>query len=190
MKQLLLSGQNLNQQKVLETGTLDVFQLLEQQTSKNDWIEVRSDLPKGSLMLEWKEVRTPVIPTGLRDLVGKKMMAYNFQYIGRFSYNGVVLSNTEETFEANFPKENIHNNKNESEGWVNCTWLIDCLMNSAKIGQDSLRKELLIWDKNPEGYELVLGHEAIDYQNGEQQKFVFSEGFDHLTWQHLILFGN
>jgi len=190
MEQLVLSGQNLNQQRVLETGTLNISSLLDQQAKDKDWIQVRSALPKGDLQLEWKEVRTPSIASGLQDLVGKKMLNYNFQYIGRFSYNGVLITRASETFEANFPAQNIHKTTRESDGWVNCTWLVDGLVNAAKINGDALRKELLIWDQNPDGYCLSLSNESIDYKHGEQQKFLFAEDFNSLAWEHLILFGN
>lgn len=96
MDQLLLSSQRLSNQKVLSTGTIDVFQLLEKQTT--DSIILDAPTPSHRLELEWKEVVTPSTSTGFRDLVGKQMATYKFQYIGQFKYNGVAITTVVESF--------------------------------------------------------------------------------------------
>ena len=188
MNQLLLSSQRLNTGKVLQTGTIDVFETL-QKHGKLDILNLKTDLPKKSLVLEWKEIKTPDTPQSFKDLVGKKLATYTFQYLGQFKYDNKVLTPATETFASSFPNQTIQNDQVESTGWLNCTWLIDFLMNATTIQAEPLRKEFLIWTKEGDKHILSLSVESNDMRSAEQEKFVFSNNFTSIAWEHTTLFG-
>ncbi len=181
MQQLLLSSNRLGAQKVLSTGSINVFEQL--QKNANSAIVLDAKIPKGDLILEWKEVTTPATSTGLVDLVGKKLATYKFQYLGQFSYNGEVINPVGEQFVAGFDSEKIHDATVSSEGWVNCTWLVDFMMNN-KEGQH----EKISWRKEEGGFVLAMSTEATDYTSAEQQKISFSKKYTELEWKHQVLF--
>lgn len=187
MTELLLSSQRLEQQKVLNTGKLDLLEALE----KYDDLEIvqfEGKLPKETIILEWKEVQTPVTPTSFSDLVGKKLTEYKFQYLGQLTFGGNVIHAENEIFVADFPSQNISNASLESRGWLNCTWLLDFVMNAEAIQNDSLRNEGLIWRKNKEGFTLALSRESTDARHAEQEKFIFDTHFETVNWEHKVLF--
>lgn len=187
MNQMLLSSQRLSTNKVLNTGLLDVFELL-QQFGALDCLKLKADLPAFSLQLHWKEVCPPSTPNSFKDLAGKKLQDYKFQYLGQFHYNDHPIQATTESFSSDFLNQNIQNSSLENTNWVNCTWLIDFLMNADNIDADILRKETLFWRKEKDGYCLALSSEAIDFKHAEQQKIYFKDNFESYTWQHLTLF--
>ena len=187
MNQLLLSSQRLNAHKVLQTGSLNVFETLVQHGDL-EGLTFSAALPEKPLVLEWKEVKTPETPQSFRDLVGKKLVEYKFQYLGQFKYDGEVINPATETFASSFPNKSIHNNELESTGWVNCTWLIDFLMNAKSIQDNPLRSEMLIWRAEKENFVLALSTEAFDNQSAEQEKFVFGDNFTTIAWEHKTLF--
>lgn len=187
MTELLLSSQRLGQQKVLHTDKLDLLEAL-QKHNNLEIVQLEGELPKESIMLEWKEVKTPVTPASFSDLVGKKLAEYKFQYLGRLTYKDAAIEAEKETFVADFPDQNISNTTLESTGWVNCTWLLDFLMNAEAIQNDSLRNEGLIWRKNKEGFSLSLSRESTDARHAEQELFVFDTKFKTLNWKHNVLF--
>jgi len=187
MTELLLSSQRLGQQKILDTGKLDLLEAL-QKHSNLEIVQLEGKLPKKSIMLEWKEVKTPVTPTSFSDLVGKKLAEYKFQYLGQLTFDNHVVAAEKETFVADFPDQNISNTSLESTGWLNCTWLLDFLMNAEAIQNDSLRNEGLIWRKNKEGFLLALSRESTDARHAEQEIFVFDPKFKIVNWKHRVLF--
>lgn len=187
MTELLLSSQRLGQQKVLGTGKLDLLEAL-QKYGDLEIIQLEGKLPKKTITLEWKEVKTPVTPTSFSDLAGKKLTEYKFQYLGQLTFDDDLVEAEQEVFIANFPDQNISNTSFDSTGWLNCTWLLDLLMNAEAIQNDSLRNEGLIWRKNKEGFTLALSRESNDGRHAEQEKFVFDPKFTTVNWEHHILF--
>jgi len=187
MTELLLSSQRLEEQKVLQTGQLDLLEILQKQGNL-ERVQLEGKLPKKSIFLEWKEVSTPVTPASFSDLVGKKLTEYTFQYLGQFTVDGQVVEAKKETFIADFPDQNISRASLDSTGWLNCTWLIDFLMNAEAIQDDSLRNEGLIWRKNKEGFVLSLSRESMDARHAEQEKFLFDTKFEAVNWEHNALF--
>lgn len=188
MNNLLLSSQRLGANKILQTGELNITELLEKQ-GKEELVQLKNTLPKKALTLQWKEVKTPETAPSFRDLAGKKLAEYQFQYLGQFYYGGQLISATSEIFEASFPGQNINNTSVESTGWLNCTWLIDFLMNADAIQKDSLRQEFLIWTQEGKKASISLSAQASDKRSAEQQKFVFDNNFKTITWEHHTLFG-
>ena len=83
----------------------------------------------------------------------------------------------------------LYKSKIESTGWVNCSWLVDFLLNAKDIQENSLRKEMLFWKKEQNNLVLSLSVEAMDMRSAEQQKFIFGENFSSIIWQHNTLFG-
>jgi hypothetical protein len=187
MTELLLSSQRLGQQKVLNTGKLDLLEAL-QKLGNLEIVQLEGKLPKKSITLEWKEVKTPVTPASFSDLVGKKLAEYKFQYLGQLTFDDTIIEAEKETFVADFPDQNISNTSLESTGWVNCTWLLDFLMNAEAIQNDSLRNEGLIWRKNKEGFILSLSRESTDARHAEQEVFLFDPKFKTVNWKHNVLF--
>lgn len=187
MNQILLSSQRLSTNKVLNTGFLDVFELL-QQYGPLDCLKMETDLPTFNLQLHWKELCPPPTPNSFKDLAGKKLTDYKFQYLGQFHYKDSPIKATTESFCSDFVNHNIQNCSLENTNWVNCTWLIDFLMHADSIDADNLRKETLFWRKENDGYTLALSSEAIDFKHAEQQKITFTDNFESYTWQHLTLF--
>ena len=61
------------------------------------------------MFLHWNEVLTPAIPISFRDLVGKKLLDYKFQYLGKFKFDNKIIEPEAETFKSDFPDRNIHN---------------------------------------------------------------------------------
>lgn len=181
MQQLLLSSHRLEAQKVLNTGSINVFEQLKK--NANPAISIPSDVPKGDLILEWKEVVTPDTTAGLKDLVGKKLATYKFQYIGQFIYDGAVVEPVGEQFVAGLDTQVIHNQTLPSQGWVNCTWLVDFML-SSKDGKN----EKLVWRKEEDYLVFSMSTEAIDHTSAEQQKIAFSTDFSQLKWVHKVLF--
>jgi hypothetical protein len=187
MTELLLSSQRLEQQKVLNTGKLDLLEALEKHCNL-EIVQLENKLPKKTILLEWKEVHTPVTPTSFSDLVGKKLTEYKFQYLGRLTFDGEEIEAGKESFVADFPDQNISRTSLDSTGWVNCTWLLDFLMNAEAIQNDTLRNEKLIWRKDKAGVTLALSRESTDARHAEQEKFVFDTKFKTVNWEHNILF--
>lgn len=187
MTELLLSSQRLEQQKVLHTGKLDLLEALQKQCNL-EIVDIEGKLPKKSIVLEWKEVQTPVTPASFSDLAGKKLTEYKFQYLGKLSIDCDVIEVEKENFISDFPDQNIANTSLDSTGWVNCTWLLDFLMNAEAIQNDTLRNEGLIWRKDKGTFTLSLSRESTDARHAEQEKFVFDNKFKTLNWTHRILF--
>lgn len=187
MNQLLLSSQRLDTGKILQTGSIDVFETL-QKHGKLDILHLKTDFPKKALVLDWKEVKTPSTPSSFKDLVGKKLSNYPFQYLGQFKYDNKVLTPAKEVFASSFPNQSIQNDQVENNGWLNCTWLLDFLMNANKIQAEPLRKEFLIWSQESNNYILSLSVESADMRSAEQEKFLFSNNFSSIAWEHQTLF--
>lgn len=187
MTELLLSSQRLEQEKVLHTDKLDLLEALQKHCNL-EIVQIEGKLPKKSIILEWKEVHTPVTPASFSDLVGKKLAEYKFQYLGRLTFDGDLIEAEKENFVADFPDQNISNTSLDSTGWVNCTWLLDFLVNAEAIQNDTLRNEGLIWRKDKGAFTLSLSRESTDARHAEQEKFVFDTKFKTLNWTHHILF--
>ncbi|BDS12262.1 hypothetical protein [Aureispira anguillae] len=189
MNQLLLSSQRLETCKVLQNGKLNLFEAL-QKIASLELVNLEVELPESSIILEWKEVQTPATPQSFKDLVGKKLGEYKFQYLGRFIQEETPVEVKKEQFVARFPTENITDDTIENTGWVNCTWLIDFLVGADKIEKDGFRKEFLIWrkDEAKKEYTLALSRESIHKASAEQEKFVFNEDLKTIAWDHQILF--
>lgn len=188
MTQLLLSSQRLEACKVLHTGQLDVLEALQQHSELNLINLGEEGLPSKKILLDWREVQTPITPQSFSDLSGKKLTEYKFQYLGKFSCEEEDIQVEGEKFVARFPTTNISNNTLESTGWTNVTWLLDFLANADKIQADTFRKELLIWKKTATEYTLSLSRETLDKKSVEQEVFAFDHEFKTLTWSHNILF--
>lgn len=188
MNHLLLSSTRLHESKVLETGQLNVVEWL-QEYADLDIIHLEAPLPEEALMLEWKEVSTPYTSSAMRDLVGKKLASYKFQYLGQFSYLDKAIEAKQESFLSSFPSQPIHKSKLETTGWFNCTWLIDFLVQAPKIAQDSLRNEFLTWRADDTRFLLSLSSENSNEGSAEQEMFVFDNCFETLSWEHTTLFG-
>ncbi len=187
MNQLLLSSRRLESNKVLQSGYIDVFEML-QKHENSDCLNLSAELPEMSLTLHWKEVTTPATPESFKALSGKKLQEYKFQYLGQFKYNNLLISSESESFSSSFPDRNIHNCEIENTGWVNCTWLIDFLMNAKSIQENPLRSERLFWQKEKDNFVLSLSSEALDLRNAEQEKFLFNKEFTRISWSHTTLF--
>ncbi|WMX17225.1 MULTISPECIES: hypothetical protein [unclassified Aureispira] len=187
MTELLLSSQRLAEQKVWCTGKLDLFDALQKHHNLKI-IDFAAELPQESIFLEWKEVQTPVTPASVSDLVGKKLTEYKFQYLGQLSSNGTLVEVEKEIFQADFPEQNISKTSLDSTGSLNCTWLLDFVMNAPAIQEDTLRNERLIWRKEKEGFVLALSRESTDGRHAEQEKFIFDAELKVVNWEHQILF--
>ncbi len=181
MNDLLLSSQRLSDQKVLATGSFDVLERL--QKNRADSVHLEMQIPFVKLELEWKEVLTPATSASFKDLVGKKMAEYKFQYLGQFKYNGKVIGKVTEAFSSAFVDQNIQEQLSESNTWVNCTWLVDFLMNA----QNKTNEKIIL---RLEGDQMVLAlsTQATDGKSAEQQKYIFAANFETLAWEHHALF--
>ncbi len=187
MNQILLSSERLNLNKVLSTGYFDVFELIKQHQSLS-CLQLETEIPNLTLSLHWKELSTPETPHSFKDLAGKKLSDYKFQYLGNFQYQDQVIPALSESFRSDFTEQTIHDCSVETTGWFNCTWLVDFLMNAPSIDKDPLRKEKLFWRQENDSFCLSLSSEAIDYRHAEQQKFSFQLDYSSVSWQHLTLF--
>lgn len=190
LKPLFLSSQRLHPTENAQTGKIDVFEALSNCDSTLDCLELTSRPPSKKLILEWKEVVTPIVPATMHSLVGKKLATYKFQYLGQFYYGDELVEVASEQFAATFQDgETICNCDLESEGWVNCTWLIDFLMNAEAISQNILRQEQLHWHKEgKKGHFLEINNIATDGRSQEQQYFVFKDDYQKLEWSNNIQF--
>lgn len=193
LKSLLLSSLRFQPSEHAQTGKIDVFEILDNLNKEDNGlncVELTSRPPSKKLILEWKEVATPQVPSSMRDLVGKKLASCKFQYFGKFHYGEDEVNVSAEHFAASFQNgEAIYDCTLESEGWVNCTWLVDFLMNAATICQDSLRQEQLHWHKEgKKGHFLNLSSVETDSSSQEQQYFVFKDDYQTLEWSNSIQF--
>ncbi|MGH1339315.1 MAG: hypothetical protein ACRBFS_24565 [Aureispira sp.] len=183
MSQLLLSAQRLAQGNVLQTGQLNVFEALKGHKDL-EVVIVEQENFQQELVLEWQEVRTPRTPDSYKDLVGKKLGEYKFQYLGRFLVNGTPVEVKAENFTSRFAKDDITNDDVVNEGWVNCTWLVDFLTRAARIQHDSNSDEQLSWYEQEGCRVLELHRDVTDKTSSEQERFIFSEDLKELTWEH------
>ena len=181
LNHLLLSSERLSEQKVLATGSLSMFELLQKHSTDN--IDLQAAIPPSALELEWKETPTPTTPNSMSDLVGKKMARYKFQYLGRFKYEGKIITSSHETFASAVDEKTIQNHAINGEGWVNCTWLVDLLMNAT-----TKPDEFIAWEEHNDNWVLTLRYQSIGKTSTEHQKFVFSNDFTSLHWEHTIAF--
>ncbi len=187
MSELLLSAQRLSQEKVLQTGKLNVLETLENHRELEIVILERKRF-KQELELEWKEIHTPNTPKSYQDLVGKKLGEYKFQYLGRFLVDGQPVKVKEENFSTRINSDDVTNDSLENEGWVNCTWLIDFLMRAERIQHDSTSNEQLSLYNKGKRLILELHREATDKSSIEQERFSFSKDLEDLIWEHDTLF--
>lgn len=187
MNQLVLSGQRLSQAKVLQTGTLNVFEALKQHQGLS-CVHLEVELPEIELGLNWKESKTPAVAGGFSDLVGKKMTEYKFQYLGQFVVGGQAVNVAVENFASNFPDRPIHQVAVESIGWLNCTWLVDFLMNAKAIDESTIRHETLSLKQENGGYRLSLSNKGYNGKHVEQQHLLFDGDFKTVAWDHVVLF--
>lgn len=199
VEELLLSPKRLGKLRCTQEGKIDVFEALESHENDCGSLDLASRPPKKSLILEWKELMTPPVPSTMHDLVGKRLAEYTFQYVGRFFYGDELVEVNEERFAANFGDgasiyDDVINYDAESDNkldknWVNCTWFIDFLMNAGEIEKDPLRKEQLHWHKEgKKGHFFDLTRQMIDNTSQEQEYFVFKDDYTTLMWSHEIQF--
>lgn len=187
MSELLLSSKRLASDHPLQEGKLDVFDALKKFKDLPN-VLVEQDDWKQELILEWKEVRTPATPSGYNDLVGKKLGEYKFQYLGRFLLDGNPVSIEKEQFTNCFTKEKITDDAIENQGWLNCTWLVDFLVNAKEIGQDTTRDEQLSWYSKDETWVLELHCKSIGDVSRDQEHITFGKDLKTVTWAHVTWF--
>lgn len=187
MSQILLSAQRLAQGKVLQTGQLNVFEALKGH-KKLDVVFLEKSKLKNKLELEWKEVHTPKLSNSYKDLAGKKLGEYKFQYLGRFLVDGKAVEVEGENFTSRFSAQEISNDDVANEGWVNCTWLIDFLMRADQIQHDTTSDEQLSVYEEDKKIVLELHRDATDKSSSEQERFIFTKNLKKLTWEHEVLF--
>ncbi len=166
---------------------MDVFGLLKRHESL-ECIQLEAPIPSNKLSLHWKELSTPKTALSFRDLAGKKLSDYKFQYLGHFQYGDQEINTVSESFSADFSERRIHDCSVQTTGWVNCTWLIDFLINAESIEIDPLRNEKLCWKQDKKTISLSLDTKAIDSSHTEHQKLCFNKEFDAVSWQHFTLF--
>lgn len=187
MQQLFLNSQHLLAGKVLSTGSFDISQALHKcQEANLANISIEAPLPSESLILQWSEVVNPLTFAKVdfaHELIGAKLAAYKFHYVGNFQYaEQAVNGSSTESFRANLGERSIHNHQFDSASRCNCSWLLDVLTQGEK-GQsgDNLR-----WYKNENGYVLSLSRQTDRFL--EQEQFSFSSDFSTLSWSHEMLF--
>ncbi|MFK7795810.1 MAG: hypothetical protein AB8E82_00045 [Aureispira sp.] len=184
---LSLSSERLATDAPLQEGEINVFETLKKH-KKLPQVIVEEDDFKQELILKWKEIRTPRTLPGYKDLVGKKLAEYKFQYLGQFVLNGNPVNIEQEKFINRFTKEKITKETIESSGWCNCTWLIDFLANAKGIGQDTTRDEQLSWYSNDETWVLELHRKSIGDTSRDQEHFAFDKDLKKLRWKHVTWF--
>lgn len=187
MSQILLSSQRLAQEKTLQTGQFSIFKAFKEKKGLENII-IEQEKFKQELILEWKELRTPSTPSSYKDLAGKKLGEYKFQYLGRFLVDGKAVEVKEENFTNRFAHQDITNDSLENEGWVNCTWLLDFLTRAEQIQEDGTRDEQLSWYEKDGCQVLELHRDTTDGSSNEQERFIFSKDLKELTWEHEVLF--
>jgi hypothetical protein len=187
MSELLLSARRLSQEKTLQTGKLNVLETLEKHRDL-DIVNLERKRFNQELELEWKEVYTPNTPNSYRDLVGKKLSEYKFQYLGRFLVDGKPVEVAAENFSTRLKSDDITNNSVENDGWVNCTWLVDFLMRAKHIQEDETTKEELSLYNKGKHVVLELHRHTLDKRSAEQERFLFTKDLETLTWEHEAAF--
>jgi hypothetical protein len=187
MQQLFLNSQHLLAGKVLSTGSFDVSQALQKcQDSANAQLSIEADLPSTTLSLQWSESVNPLTFAKVdfaHELIGAKLAAYKFHYVGQFHYGDQpVNGSSTEAFSAVLGEHSIHNHQFESYSRCNCSWLLDVL-NQAENGKatDKLR-----WYKSENGFILSLSRQTERFI--EEEKFIFSSDFSTLSWLHEMHF--
>lgn len=172
MNQLFLSSSNLEKEKPLNKGNIHLSEILIKLDSESIFV---NGSPSNDISLLWKEIRTPRIPDSFIDLVGKKFTTYKFQYIGQFIIDGQSIHRSQESYSTSFTDKRIVSNLTESDGWVNCTWFLDFILNAETISDDGLRSEKLFIDYQSNSIHFTLSNQSFDGNVSEKQSLIISD---------------
>ena len=183
MNQLILSSTNLEKEKPLNNGNIHLSEILIKLDSESIFV---TGSPNCDISLLWKEIRTPRIPDSFIDLVGKKFTTYKFQYLGKFIMNGQSIHRSQESYSTSFSDKRIVSNLSESDGWVNCTWFLDFIMNADKINNDTLRSEKLFIDYQSDTIQFTLSNQSFDGNLSEKQMLILSN--KEVQSKHQVVF--
>ncbi len=187
MQQLFLNSQHLLAGKVLSTGSFDISQSLSKAKEANlSNISITADLPSETLLLQWSELLNPLTFAKVdfaQELIGAKLAAYKFHYVGGFEYGGRAINGSStEAFSAYLGERTIHKQHFESASRCNCSWLLD-ILTQAEAGKVS---DKLSWQQLADGFALTLERHTDRF--GEMEQFVFGSDFSTLSWTHEISF--
>jgi hypothetical protein len=148
-------------------------------------LQIEAELPSESLVLQWSELANPLTFAKVdfaTELIGAKLSAYKFHYVGSFQYAERAVNGAGENFSATLSGKSIHNHQFESAGACNCSWLLELLINAEKgIVVDNLR-----WYAVENGFALTLSRKTDRFS--ESQHFVFSKNFSSLSWSQEMKF--
>jgi len=193
MEKLILTSNNFAQTKRQGKGSFSVFEKLEKIANfENVYIEAA--IPALELFLHWEECYTPnMLNAAFMPLISPKLYGYKFQYLANFSLDGNTLSYGDETnsnacelFEAKMNNNLVFRSETQVADCCNCSWLVDFLLQAARIASDTLRSEKLIWQESAQGLEFVLESEQNDKKITERQIISFQNNFQSVSWQHRI----
>ena len=178
MRQLVLSAEKLLLQTPINQGQLDLSSYL--------------NLEDNALVVDWKEFRTPKSMPAFDELIGKHLLQYPTQFIGRFLYKGKSIDSPENivSFSSSIDGKFIHHIQEKQPAGVNCTWLIDLLLNKAKIETNQLRKDTLDIQENENTLELSLVSTDAFKTQTEIQSFKFDRNKAFLYWAHHVKIGD
>lgn len=195
MEQLVLTSNNLSKRKEWSSGSLNVTEIL--QTWKEncpDNVSIDGTLPKKELILNWSEVSTPKQLSGFRDLLGRHLLSYPFQYLGEFKYGKKKIKGQSKDNESAYEYVAIYIDNDKrfaqetsqaGEGQCNCTWLIDFLQNAEKISLDSLRNETLQISTDEDGYFQFLLQKVSDNSSLiEFQTISFTKDWKFMDYEY------
>lgn len=193
MEKLILTSNNFAQTKRQAKGSFSVFEKLEK-IADFDNVYIEATIPKLELFLHWEECHTPnILNAAFMPLISPKLYGYKFQYLANFSLDGNTLAygddnntNACESFEAKMNETIVFRSETQVAESCNCSWLVDFLMQAARIASDPLRSEKLIWQESSKGFEFVLESEQNDKKIIERQIISFQNNFQSVSWHHHI----
>lgn len=195
MEQLVLTSSNLSKRKEWSSGSINLTEILQQwQKDCPDNVHIDIVLPKKDLTLAWSEVSTPKQLTGFRDLVGRQLLSYPFQYLGVFNYGKKKIEGQSKddgkVYEyvavyMDNDRRFAHETMQAGDGSCNCTWLIDFLQNAEKISSDLSRNDTLqITTDDEKCVQFLLQKNSDRGDLIEFQSIRFSSGWKDVDYEY------
>ncbi|MCP4442507.1 MAG: hypothetical protein GY810_26675 [Aureispira sp.] len=195
MEQLVLTSSNLSKRKEWSSGSINVSEIVSKwQENTPDNVSIDAKLSKKELILDWSEVSTPKQLPGFRDLVGRHLASYKFQYLGEFKHGKHKIKGKSKAdgkaYEYNAAyvdtfQRFAYESSQAGEGQCNSTWLIDFLHNAEKISEDPLRSETLKITNHEDGhFQFLLQKNSDSGDLIEFQTITFSTDWKHMESEY------
>jgi hypothetical protein len=193
MEQLVPISKNIAGNNKLSEGSLMLFEKLKS-IKDNERIFIEAAFPNLQLKLEWSEFPMPNIQRdAFEPMLSPILSGYKFQYFAKFFLDQNSLESPDfgiaqhsEIYEVKMNDKILYQSNSNNNGLVNCTWLIDFIMNSKNIEKDSLRNENLIWIQRENCFEIILESNNTKDKIKERQIISFQNNFKSYFWKHVV----